>query len=111
MLPSDWVAQGWCQNMSASDSEGNRVSSLNPKAVKVCAIESVWKTYPESLEDLSVFQKRGIYVIALIHEIHKLVGGELQGVSLVNWNDTPGRTQEEVIEVLRKVEQKLELRS
>ncbi len=94
-LPSDIVASGWCQGTMAEDSQGIKVGILSPNACKWCAAGAITVSIPvqmqlESLED----------------EVLRLTGYSW----IDEWNDAPGRSQSEVVAVLRKAEEIVGLR-
>jgi len=72
------VAKGWTQKVFARDSDGNEAKADGPNACRWCA-EGAISFGPGALN-------------ALI-----LLECAIGGPGVVRWNDTPGRTQAEVI--------------
>lgn len=82
MKPSDYIKKGYCQIDVAQDANGNHVHPDSPKARKWCLFGAFHKsrTSMEGVEWQSVWAQ---------------VGGPP-----IDWSDTPGRTQAEVIAAL-----------
>jgi hypothetical protein len=87
-------AIGWTQKSMARNGSGDKVSimspedgTLNPTVTEVCSAGAVvWQT--EKMDDLFYAARQ-----ALENRMAK------HGVSVVYWNDEPGRTVEEVIDL------------
>ena len=91
MLASEYVARGWCQGADAKDKDGWLAPPRDPLAVKWCAVGGILASSEMPPTNLPY---------NMIKLCHKLTGGR----SLTAWNDWPGRTQAEVVELLRKAE-------
>lgn len=82
------IRHGWCQGTSARNKEGTPVFAHHPDACQWClsgAISKAAAAYPipieaDAVQALSAVTKRAI----------------------ISWNDTPGRTVEEVLQVIQK---------
>lgn len=91
ILPSEYVALGWCQGASALNSAGYEVSARNPNAVQVCGAGAMvrWGRFvSQELYQASVQARR---------------------TDFIPWQDDPARTKEEVIAELERVEHLLGL--
>lgn len=75
------LKRGWCQRANALDLEGHPVGSCNPRARRWCLAGA---TVGEC-EDARIYIYRA------------LTTGEKRYRSVIEWNDCPGRTQEDVI--------------
>lgn len=100
MLPSEYLAQGWCQEVSAKDQAGNRIPSKDPEAKEWCFMGAV-----EAWGGNSVgYREKALELLLLpVPEI-------ILGSPLPNWNDQPERTQAEVVALAWRVEMALGLR-
>jgi hypothetical protein len=91
------LAQGWTQGALARDAVGQEVEPDSPDAVCWCLIGAMQRgagpTYPNyaALRD-TLRQDLGI------RREFEALGEE---VTLTRWNDTPGRTQAEVVALVR----------
>lgn len=76
------IEKGWTQGWFAKTADGERVLEKNPKAVCWCMAGAYWATAPDwsARNDAEGF-------------LRQATGDE----SITNWNDTPGRTQQEVL--------------
>ena len=83
-LPSDILARGWCQGRFKNE-QGH-----------VCLTGASW--YFGSEEEGYEFR----------HTVREVLG---DGNAITGWNDTPGRTQTEVVAVAREAERRLGWRS
>ncbi len=100
MLPSEYLAQGWCQHTNARSMGGEHTPARNPNAVKWCFKGAV---YAAGADPSSYLDK------AL--ELQNLSAEPgLQGIRVANWNDRPLRTQTEVVALAWRVEIALGLR-
>ena len=91
-------AQTWCQESPAQDSAGTKLQALDPRAVKWCVLGAIQKAYPpvgwnavmdNLLRGLSV-SELGI----------KQMNGSDKACSIMEWNDDPQCSFEEVKELL-----------
>jgi len=92
----------WCQESPAETARGSKVSALDPKAVKWCALGAIRKVYSlvkwekamdSVLQALSV-SERGI---ARMTESNK-------ARCIMQWNDDRGTSFADIREVLRKAD-------
>ena len=79
-----FIARGWTQGEYARDAEGVPVNSRHPSAVCWCASAALHATDNYGEERLAAY--RGLCAA---------IG--TNGFQLFEWNDTPGRTQAEVL--------------
>lgn len=86
------VAEGWCQHAWARNATGETVYVWS-EATHVCLMGAIWKA--SNLVD-SRYLPDGPSCEAL-----RLVAQVIGTHSLGVWNDDPGRTQSEVVAVLR----------
>ena len=89
MRPSEYIQRGWCQHVSAVDSGGDFCMPDSPTAARWCLIGALVAAYPERN------QHREAVTTKLMRKL-----GHLQ---FARWNDTPGRTQAEVVTVLQAI--------
>lgn len=88
MKPSDYIRKGWCQHVLAKDSSDHTVEPYNPDAVMWCLAGAIIAAYPES-----ALRREAIYA-----QNEGLVRGDI-----VDWNDSPGRNQADVIQLLESI--------
>ena len=81
------VKKGWCQGYYACTKDGVMCEYNDPRAVKWCIMGALDKVYPSSSGEA-------------VHKIEKALGGK----SLPLWNDAKGRTQAQVVHVLRRLD-------
>ena len=81
------IEQGWCQKASARDAQGTRVLAMCSSAVKWCAIGAI---------DAEMQHEDGYH--NPISTIARVAGTD----NVAQWNDSPDRTQEEVLAVFDK---------
>jgi hypothetical protein len=91
LKPSDYVRKGWCQRYLAVDDDGMYVSPTGRDACKWCLYGSIAAAYPEDF-------------LTRVEVVDKVTKGIGTG-SLANWNDEPGRTQAQVINLLESIGQ------
>ncbi len=85
LIAGRWILEnlGWCQGYYYKDKDGHDASSLHPEEIN-CAC---------ALGALSMVEKEDQYLYTgAIKELEHLIGG-----TIANWNDHPGRTKEEVL--------------
>ena len=87
--PSDYVRSGWTQGARARDIHGMTVLAVSPDAVSWCLTGAL--SASDLVTERDLFRMR--------RECRGLVGD-----GLTDWNDDPGRTQAEVVELLERVE-------
>ncbi len=80
------IEKGWCQGSSARNVQDRPTDVLSSTAIRFCALGALYRTgkstcYPVLRRNLS----------SIVND------------AVSNWNDTPGRTKEEVIEALKKL--------
>lgn len=98
MLPSELLAQGWCQGVLAEDEQEDEVYGFmdDPRAVRFC----LWGA------QLAAFHGRD----SLIDE-HDDILNEMLGFERAHkWNDDSERTQAEVVALAKLVEIRMGLR-
>ena len=100
MLPSEYVKRGWCQD-SLKDENGN-----------VCVNGALWEYEYEK----NNYKAKTLEAISYFHTIAlKILGKPVSenpitnSFTIIKWNNDPERTQEEVVDLLEKVEQELGL--
>jgi hypothetical protein len=81
------VQSGWCQGVSALDSQGNGVVPESPSASRWCIHGALSRVYGEGTDDAHFRLAKSIGFWTTIH-----------------WNDDPNRTQAEVVEALKKAD-------
>ena len=89
MKPSEYVAKGWCQGMSARTANGDACRSDSPYACKWCIAGSIGIAYPEDI------QRRMI----VSNKLYDVLGHS----QISKWNDDPKRTQAEVVQLLQSI--------
>ena len=85
MKPSDYLKKGWCRGSMARDKGGKAVSPNSDKAVAWCLWGSL---YAEVYLQGSAIQEAMFQCPA----------------DMMEFNDAPGRTQHECVEVMMKAE-------
>ena len=89
MKPSELLKQkGWCQGFYATDKHGHRVSWANGDAYAFCTIGAVFKCYGDDEDGYDILETLKNYLDVFYISV---------------WNDTPGRTKEEVIAALEAI--------
>ena len=91
MLASEYVARGWCQGAYAKDKDGYSIPPCDLGAVKWCLVGGIQASNELPSESL---------LTNAVDLCRKLTGG----LSLTTWNDSPGRTQAQVVELLQEAE-------
>ena len=94
MLPSKYIEQGWCKFFLAADSDGKIVNAHSNDAVKWCALGAVSRF---AQNDNQLYYQ---YITELNNVV--MMPGH-------HYNDSPHRTQEEVISALKEVEKNLNI--
>ena len=82
------VRKGWTQRANARDASGNAVSPIGTEACCWCLDGALLVASDSALE----------YLQASIS-----VSEALGGKGYIGWNDTPGRTQDEVVSLLERL--------
>ena len=81
------ISKGWCQGSSAEDADGRGVGASEDEAVAWC----LWG----ALLAVGATDEDEVKVSGAIHrQVHR---------DMLDWNDEPGRTQEDVLDMLAKV--------
>ena len=83
----EYIARGWCQHDCAQNSKKEPVFFNSPDICFVCLTGALYLVHPHL--NLPTFH-------ALNSRLEKILGVESIGA----WNDAPGRTQGEVLELL-----------
>lgn len=92
------IKKGWCQNAGARNKNGCSVSARSPEAVSYCMDGALYKTlnpYIDVDNKLTISLRGRLYINAILRSKNYLH-------SLITFNDTEGRTKEEVIDVFEK---------
>ncbi len=97
MLPSQYLEKGWTQGSFAIDINGALVSVRSTNAVCWCLTGAIEASYRH-------LNYNEIIIYSITEEIKKITGAKT-----VIWNDTKGRTQEEVVKLMKQVESNLGL--
>lgn len=79
----------WCQKAHARRADGSACPVFDPAAASYCVLGLVDRITGD--RDIHTY----VRAIDLIHDV-------LQDVTVVGWNDTPGRTVGEVVALLRQ---------
>ena len=92
----------WCQKTPAETAQGNKVSALDPRAVKWCVLGAIRKVYPLTQFDTAMDNVlRALSVpdrgIARMTESDK-------ARCIMEWNDDRGTSFREIQEVLKKAD-------
>ena len=82
------VRKGWCQRASARDASGNSVSPMDTEACCWCLDGALLVACDGMAEYLTA---------------SRTVSEALGGKGYIGWNDTPGRTQDEVVSLLERL--------
>lgn len=80
----------WTQGYYATDANGKQTTSLSNDAICWCAIGALMKAYADD--------KDGNYALAF-----RKLNGAIR-YDIINWNDAPGRTWEEVHGLLKELD-------
>lgn len=89
------VEKGWCQTTMARDSMGNGVGLMSTLACKFCLGGAIRRA---SNDSSSLYQPARSVVARVIQAVTN--DKDRDNVNLSTWNDTKGRTQADVLEVL-----------
>lgn len=84
MKPSEYIRRGWTTGTYARDAAGKRCDMHSPRASCWCASAAIILCIPVDNDALRSFTDS---VLSM-------------GFTIAQWNDAPGRTQQEVIEAL-----------
>lgn len=82
------IAAGWCQWSYAKDKDGLAVNFDDPEACKYCLTGALNSVTPS---------------LSTQRSVRDLLYTEAGEDSLAYWNDTEGRTQQDVLDLLDKV--------
>lgn len=93
MLPSEYVALGWCQGAFARDAQGRSVSLSSDTAVSFCLSGAIRRWYTACGDD------------TLYHNYFTKVVARKSCAAM--WNDAARRTQCDVVSFLEVVEHEL----
>ena len=88
-LARTYVARGWTQLVPARDGTGQHCLSWSGAAVQWCASGAL------NLAARQISPKQPDPYFDALYALHEIVGTR----TLARWNDMPGRTREEVLEV------------
>lgn len=95
---ADLVERGWCRVFLAEDANGDIAEACGPSACKWCLIGAIYRVCP-TRESRFGLQRAVRAELGL---------GNTRANAVADWNDAPGRTQSEVVGVLRRVARELE---
>ena len=84
--------KGWCQGVYARNLYGRKVDPHHKSACRFCLLGALDKIY-DATSIAMMEAKQALYQHVIPHNM-----------GLAEWNDTKGRTREEVIEALRKAD-------
>ena len=91
--PSELLKQKeWCQDVYARDRKGHETTVYSPDACMFCITGAIQFCYPSSIDRRLEAANKLINMLGLEYHSH-----------IPQWNDTPGRTKEEVIALLESV--------
>ena len=95
---ADIVSQpgAWTQGRTARDKDGAAVASHTPEAVCFCAIGAINRAAFEASTDWAGSD------LAYAMLSRQLRSDMPEALGVATWNDTPGRTQDEVANLLRR---------
>ncbi len=84
------LERGWCQGASARDASGNKSDPESPNAASFCVFGAM-------------HEREGPYASDRARElIRRVLGAKLGDGAIAIYNDTPGRTKEEVLALVDK---------
>ena len=95
MKPSEYLKRGWCQHASAHNGAGNWVCARDPEAAKWC--------YTGAIE--AAFGRGPLYEKFIDRTLARFDWHRLE--SLIVWNDSPDRSQYEVVALAERVENEM----
>lgn len=113
MLPSQYLKNGWCQHTNALDENDYEVLSYSENAIKYCIHGAIYASWKHKTISLNIKEQ----IIDRLNEITFNELGYNDGVENDSendayysvYNDTPGRTQEEMIKLMKQVEKEFNL--
>ncbi len=90
------IEKGWTQGASARDSYGIGVYSGDPDAICWCAIGALAAVYGDSQDEYDQAFRRVVGVLTdRLGCVYPVI---------MQWNDAPGRTQAEVVALLKEAD-------
>lgn len=110
------IAKGWCQGVFARSSSGAQAGPCHITAVRWCSLGAI------QASGLSEFKKSGIPALnTLVHKLlnetikedpkyRRLCSTEAEDDVIALWNDVPGRTQQEVLDLFNRTILKEEMK-
>jgi len=87
MKPSEYIRKGWCQGTLSRTEDGTPTYLSNDAPAKWCLMGAIQQAYDRDVVHNPVYEK----LVSLLSE------------GVPNWNDAPGRTQQEVIDLLESI--------
>ncbi len=94
--------EAWCQESPGEDAHGNKVSALDPKAIKWCALGAIQKTYfPSQWEEMMDRLLRALSVSE--NGIAQLTKSD-KACCLMEWNDDFNNSFCDIREVLNQAD-------
>ncbi len=86
----DLLEKGWTQEASARDADGEPLLSTDTRACSFCILGAVWRAVAGHDNPMES---------RLVYALRNAIG---EDAKLVAYNDTPGRTQDEILALVDK---------
>ena len=109
MKPSDILERGWCQDAAALDANGDKCYPAVIEAVAFCFAGAISRAFHRHELGDEMFMRYLGVAERLIAERYLEEDAPDWDSDISNWNDNPKRTQGEVVNLARDVEQELGL--
>lgn len=90
------IKNGWCQHSYAETPNGPTFNWADPAATNFCAMGAIFKSRPDGISDNDI-----------CNVLEKLVYRIDKSTSVAVFNDEPGRTKEDIINLFTKAEKLL----
>ena len=106
----DLVARGWCQGDFAQNADGEEVGAEDPAACRWCLLGAIDAGAPDG-DGLGIWtgdRNPSAHVSAALAELYANDPSWAFQCSVALWNDAPGRTQGQVLQVLKLAQQRAE---
>jgi hypothetical protein len=89
LVATKWILEhtGWCQGASGMDKDGIKCRVQDPKCVSRCLTGAIYTVEADT---------------TLLNQAHYLIEGDLNS-TVIKFNDTWGRTKQEVLDLLVRV--------
>lgn len=96
MKAYELIEKGWCQHHYSFNAMGYVTGPDNTNVVAWCIMGALVKAYPYNRNNkVSDYDFRDI-----VHRIEEEIGN----ISIIDYNDNPKRTKEEVVALLKKLD-------